>query len=429
MDVSSPCGEPGGLRETPWGDYARGVHWNLRLISALVATSLAIVTSPSTVAAQDASILVLGIRSVDGDDEFTTALTGVIRHHARSIPGWSINEADLSLDQAMLIQGCDVPDTSCMGMIAGEMGTDKVLFGTVRRTTADSNADFALSLELYDAATGAMEHSLTDVVPRIRSDVDDLRPRARRYVLELAGQERFGTILVRSNTPAAAVQVDGHDAGLTNENGQLRINDVREGLHSVSVEADERESFEATARVVANEEIELVANLITAEPRDLRWIAGTSALAVGAAFAVVGVVGTTRAAEFQSARQDAIDGVSRSYSAEVENYVELLDRAVAAGPNEDVCQNAGTTTPSFGLDSEDDFRIRTSACNAITEAHNLQIAGYTIGAAMGIAGGVLLWWALGDDAEDSAAAQVLRRVQVYPQMSDTEAGVGLNVAF
>lgn len=399
---------------------------HLRLLSGLVATALVLTALGAAPAAaqDDLSVLVLGIRSVDGDDEFTTALTGVIRHHARSVPGWSVHEVDLSLDQAMLIQGCDAPTTACMASIAAQVSADKIIYGTVRRTTADAEADFALSLELFDTASGRVEHSLTDVVARGRSDVDDLRPRARRYVLELAGQERFGVIYVRANVPGAEIRVDGHAAGATDENGEQRVSDVREGLRTVQLDAEGYEPFETSARVVANEEIELRANLIVNEPRNLRWVAGTSALGVGAAFAVMGIVGSTRAAEFQSAREEVINGTTRSYSGDVEKFVASLEAARGAGPDDDICEG------DFGIEpGSAQARERDDACAAITQAHNLQMAGYTLAGAMGITGVVLLWWAFSDGGDDVDAQAILQRVQVYPQMSDTEAGVGVRVAF
>src|SRR5690606_22646690 len=127
------------------------------LLSSFAAASVA---TPGAAQAQSgASLVVLGIRSVEGDDEFTRNLTGALRHAASQVAGWDVSDREVTLAQMALAHGCDDPDPPCMAAIADSLEIQRVLYGDVRRTSAGDSFDFSINLHLFNGETDQIEHS------------------------------------------------------------------------------------------------------------------------------------------------------------------------------------------------------------------------------------------------------------------------------
>ncbi|MEM1415802.1 MAG: hypothetical protein AAGH15_12920 [Myxococcota bacterium] len=234
-------------------------------------------------------VIVLGIRSLEGDDEVARNLTGALRNEASSVPTWRVDDADISLAQMSLVHGCAEPDAACMAEIALELGAARIVYGTLRRTGADdARPDFALTLYLYDAEAEQIVESLTDTIPNIHQDIDDLRTRSRRYVAELAGTSRFGALRLVTR-PRATVLIDGSNVGTTDESGVLVVEDLTEGERQVEIDADDHALFLGRVTIVADEETELRPQLVVDDERNLRWIPGAAVLAGGAVFFGLGI--------------------------------------------------------------------------------------------------------------------------------------------
>ena len=243
--------------------------------------------APTVASAQTTDIIVLGIRSLEGDDDFARNLTGAIRQAARSATDWHVLDAEVSLNQMILAYGCDEPDAACMSSIATDLEAQRVIYGTVRRTGAGSEYSYSLTLYLFNAETEQIEESLTDSIPQLTAGDDSLRPRADRYIAEFIGRAQFGRIRVVVNEPNATIRIDEDIVGETDAQGIFVSDEVPTGARRVEVSASGRQVFQASVTVVADEQAELSVQL---DPlldqdrgRNLSWIPGVAVLAVGAA--------------------------------------------------------------------------------------------------------------------------------------------------
>ena len=357
----------------------------LSVLCAALSASLA-----APVAAQDVTAMVLGIRSVEGDDDFARNLTGSLRHAASQVPGWSVSDAEVSLSQMSLAHGCDEPDAACMAEIAGDLDSQRIIYGTVRRTGAGEEYSFALTLYLFNAESGQIEQSLTDTIPRIHSDIDDLRPYARRYITQLADLQQVGRIRVET-TAGATVSVDGEVAGTADATGIFVAQEVPVGRRTVEVSAEGRQGFRASVTVVADQEAEVAATLDevvdTSGGGSLPW-AGLATLGGSAVFAILTIWTWAK-----------INGLSDD--ADYDTYRRL----VPVGNN--VCSDisAGTT---YGA-PDDVFRGAGNVCD---QADTLEILQYVFLGAAVAAGAVGTWLVLshdgGDDSEATASGTRLR---------------------
>lgn len=218
-----------------------------------------ITIAPALASAQ--TVAVLGIRSVDGDDEFARDLTGALRHAATQVRGWSVSEREVTLTQMALAHGCEEPDPGCLALMADSLQVERIIYGDVRRTSASEQYDFSVILHIFNADSDQIEHTVTDTVPHGRRDIDDLRDLVRRYIAALSGAPRTGTLHINVNVPGAQVFVDGELLGTADTDGRLTATDVPAGTRSVRVVAPGHHSFRSTVSVEAYGEATFEAEL------------------------------------------------------------------------------------------------------------------------------------------------------------------------
>lgn len=384
--------------------------------------------------AQDGEVFVLGIRSVEGDDELSRNLTGAIRQEARGVDDWTVSPAEISLAQMSVAHGCDEPDAQCMAEIAEELQASRIVYGTVRRTGAGEQYDYALTLYNFNAQSGQIEDSLTDTIPSVQADIDNLRPRAERYIAQFAGQARFGSVRIQTRTPGATVFIDDENAGTTDEAGALVVTDVTEGDRDVRIEAVDFEVYEGNVRVVPDEQTELRATLVRKQAVNLGWIPGAAVIAAGVVFGALGM-------KFGLDAQGQRDERSALTSLDQANRDCLrreLAEEVGAGMVTDSARSAalmecpaaatalGTFTPlQAGLLRANDTSSICSdpdplvaglddACSDRTKFRVLQYVFYGLGLAAVAGGTVLLINGLGgDDDEEGEARGPSLDVQPY----------------
>lgn len=258
----------------------------LRLFACIAALATVVSVVPSTAQAQGSSVYVLGLRSIEGDDEFARELSGVIRVAAGRIPGWAVAPDEVTLSQMTMMHACDEPNRECMGAIAGDLGAAKIIYGTIVRR---GDSGFGLTLYLYDHASESIEDQLTDTIPRGETSMDVLRPRAQRYTAQLGGQARYGSLRLEVGEPSATVRVDNNAVGVTNAAGTILVEDLTEGSHRVEVDAEGFDPFSTTLEIEADDQTEIRVNLNApgggGGGSNLGWIPGT-ALIVGGAIAL-----------------------------------------------------------------------------------------------------------------------------------------------
>ncbi len=165
----------------------------MRSTKAFRATLIALlgwVTLGSAAEAQD-RLGVLGLRATSGDDALARNLTGSLREDAASVTGWTLEPAKVSLDQLMLVSGCDEPDEACLSGIGRSLGVDQILSGTVRRGKAESGGghDYRVELFIFDVSTGRVENRANLRIPRTKTQAQDLAGIARAEITAFAGEE------------------------------------------------------------------------------------------------------------------------------------------------------------------------------------------------------------------------------------------------
>ena len=124
---------------------------SLALFSLLASAGL-VLGSVATAHAQEA-VVVTGLTSLDGDDQYAQSLTGALRHAASAVRGWTVSERDVAMANLELVAGCEAPDPACLQTIATTVGAQRLIFGTISRTPGD-HYEFAVSLRSSGGGSG-----------------------------------------------------------------------------------------------------------------------------------------------------------------------------------------------------------------------------------------------------------------------------------
>lgn len=266
----------------------------------LAVAAAALLALPALTARADGTtVIVLGVVSDDGDDDFARDLTGALRHAAEQIAGINVSQREVSLAQMTMASGCDEPDAACMTRIAQTLTVQRIVYGTVHRTTTDPQSyDFALSLSSFDAASGAVDHTVTETINRHHADIDQLRDPARHWMSLLSGAPQVGGVVVHADAPHARVYVDGNDSGEV-QGGVLTVHGLTPGDHQVEVRAPDRIGSTQSVTIVVGEEAQLTATLEAGHdehtpPPPVETGGGngqTIGLIVGIAAATIGLAG------------------------------------------------------------------------------------------------------------------------------------------
>ncbi len=217
----------------------------------------------SQAAAQDAITVVLGLRSVEGDDEFANGMTDALRTAAQKVSGWKVADRAPSMSQMSLAHGCDDIDAPCLSEIAKGLQADRLLFGTVRRTsTAPKNKfDYEVSVSIFNAGTRTIGTTNTSVVPRADAKAKKLTTHAEPVIAKLASADTgSGTLSVQVNVANAEVRLDGQVVGTTRDKS-LVLEGLKEGEHSLSITSIGHLSHEQRILIASGQRTEIKVSL------------------------------------------------------------------------------------------------------------------------------------------------------------------------
>jgi len=403
-------------------------------------------------AAQQAEVVVLGVRSVEGDDDVAHDLTTALRDAAQEISAWQVSPTAVSMAQMALAHGCEEVDVACLADIAKGLSADLVVYGTLRRNSAREDFDFAFNLSLFNAQSGAIQNSIDDTIVRRDTTKGALGPRAKRLVARLSGTEApaeetdasLGTLIVRSNIDTADVLINDQPVG-TLQGGVLQYDGLQEGMYRVELRAHGYAPFVKTVRIKAGERFDVEAAMqVGASGRDpsldwedeeppqkegghnLRWL-GWTLVGVGAASAVGLIVSWT-----QIIRINNDDRLER-YSGEVAEYnrVELAKaRTTGIEPKlfDDFCEAANTGFSFEGefFDNRDKFKEVQGLCS---DADTWEVLQYVfLGTAVAAGGtGIVLLLTSGDGGEHATSEPP--RFALTPQVSPDRAGFQATLRF
>ena len=421
----------------PAGASMATMRFFLRLSACFAALATLLSVVPSTAQAQGTSVYVLGLRSIEGDDEFARELSGVIRVAAGGIPGWAVAPDEVTLSQMTMMHSCDEPNRQCMGQIATELGAAKIVYGTIVRR---GDRGFGLTLYLYDHASTSIEDQLSDTIPRDEMGVDMLRPRAERYTTQLGGQARFGSLRLEVGEPGATVRVDGNAVGVTNAAGTILVEDLTEGSHEVEVDAEGFDPLTTTVSIEGDDQTAVRVNLNAPGAgggANLGWIPGAAVIAGGVVSLAMGIRSGIKVQNWDNEIAEVRD---RGYD---EPAIRSFSRCVNGAESTLALDNGAETiscdstdfTPSQALvlsgagdvcgSGQGAQEWQDNLCSQHRRHTILQYVLYGLGAAGIGVGTFLLLRSLGDDEEDESSVDL----SVTPWMAGRDGGVDMTLTW
>lgn len=182
------------------------------------------------------SAIVLGIRSVEGDDDVAHDVTQALRGAASTKTDWTLSPREVSMTQMTLANGCEEVDAACLSQIAKALEVSRIVYGTVRRTSAQSEYDYELTVSIFDAESGSIARTLNETIPHAQASVQAMGERAEKLIKRLATAGHEGAIVVAANVTDADVRLDGEPVGRTSSEG-LRLEGVSPGEHKLEIQA------------------------------------------------------------------------------------------------------------------------------------------------------------------------------------------------
>jgi hypothetical protein len=320
----------------------------MRFLAGLFLAIFCVFGSTARVAAADASVVVLGLRSLEGDDDFANSMTDTLRAAAKSVGGWQLIERSVSMAQMTLAHSCDV-DAACLNEIAKGLESDRVIFGTVRRTAARGKYDYEITVSVFNATTHTIVDTQTDVVTKADSkQKKSLGPHGQMLVGKLAASDASaGRLMIAVNVSVAEVSLDGKSVGRT-QDGKLVLENLSAGDHTLEVSAGGHQLHTQRFNVSASEQSSVDINLepftetpveappeavATTEPTEatggssLSWL-GYTLIGVGAASAVAWGA-SMYMIEFEYNRDPRYQAFVNSYG---NRSIDACDEAIGGNP-------------------------------------------------------------------------------------------------
>jgi hypothetical protein len=415
----------------------------LLLIGGAILSALA---GPAPALAQSSSVVVLGVRSVEGDDDVAHDLTTALREAAKSVEGWSVSGTAVSMAQMALAHGCEEVDAACLADIAKGLSGDLIVYGTLRRNSARDDYDFAFSVNLFDAKSGTIVRNVDDTIPRRETTKGALSTRAQRLIGRVAGVSSqavtLGSIAIEANVAAADVLINQQPVGSL-DNGALQFEGLQAGMYRVELRTHGYAPFVTTVNVDEGKQTVVRAELVpgtaerdptldwedsTEEPASghgLRWL-GWTLVGVGAASAVGAIVSWS-----QIVRIDNDDRLQRwSNAVAMENQEQRQKPpAMRSTIYDDICEAADDGL-TFGRFPSGKLAEVQDLCAAAT---TWEVAQYIFvgGAALFGGTGIVLLLTAGPKGRDHASTEraVPPRFSLTPHFGAERAGVSATLRF
>lgn len=159
-----------------------GIAW---IATSIVGSNVAMAQASTD---DEVVVAVPGLRALHGDDDAAHELTGWLRAGASAIEGWRLHATVASLEQFMLVNGCDAPDEVCLTRVAETLGAARLISGSFSRVKTDDGYDFEAELFLFDAETGQIEKTSTVTLERDRVRPGELAVIGQKQAAALAGK-------------------------------------------------------------------------------------------------------------------------------------------------------------------------------------------------------------------------------------------------
>lgn len=345
----------------------------------------------------------LTLLSDDLEDQ-AEALSGALRSRLREKPGVLVDDTTMNLSTLLAAFACgDRPDPLCLLKIGDQLKVERFLWGALKK--GPERGQVAAEMHLWRRGKGDVTATET-FSDNLRDQNDDvLRRIAGRIVDKVLGSPLAAAVTVRAGDLSGDLLVDGKERSPL-ERGEATI-ELRPGHHVIEVRSPGYRSSVHQVDVVASTDQVLNVRLVPerveqpptpSKPISPRTIVALSLIGVGAAF---GVVGTVKAAQFLSLRdQNARDN-------------ETIDATKFCDPAQPHRADLGSMQ---------------QACDRLNRAEStlkLELIFYGVAAAAAGAGLVLLV----TDTPDSDKAKAARNVRILPTVSRGGGGLDLRLAF
>ncbi len=245
-----------------WTNTSNGIVCFIVLIAPSVWTQ--------STAAQT-SVVVLGVNSTEGDDAVAHEVSAALRRAATQVRGWNVGAREINLSQVEIAAGCEVTEPGCLAQLSEALSSQKILYGSLRRSRNTGRIDYELTLRLFDARNGAQREERISIGAN-QTDVDALREPMRGALQRLTSavppvpantartptptppnSTQTGTLDVQSDGLAGDdVRVDGVSVGTLNRNGRLVATGISLGVHRVQIVRSNRVLFDHTSEIAAS---------------------------------------------------------------------------------------------------------------------------------------------------------------------------------
>jgi hypothetical protein len=377
------------------------------------------------------TVAVLGLEVIDDsgtiDDAavaFARALTDGLRRRAMlgKGPYTLAPNSNKDLLELKLLSDCGDEGRACMAEIGRELGAERLLYGKVEKRPRG----FQVSLKLLNTQTGAMERTLSDVVPGDGAAGAALESQARSLYNRLAGLPDTGSIWVRANVDDGTVYVDG-EVATTLAQGEATVSGLEPGSHALALESEGYGRYEIEVSVAAGERTDVAAAMRATAPEvdvspevpkergygSARVLFWSSLVATGAsvtAFAVTGI----QVRGFEGDKQDQFEALLD------ENPDTSGQPVDENGDFRDVCKiaQANRDLPSAGalIDTCDKGRARAKLANVFigTSVASALLATY-------------FYYRGYVDSDDDRSSEPA--VRVTPSVGPDSVGAGLAIEF
>ncbi|HTU57546.1 MAG TPA: PEGA domain-containing protein, partial [Polyangiales bacterium] len=237
----------------------------MRLATYLLMLTLGLSVT-QLVRAEDNSVVVLGLRSLEGDDEFANSMTDALRDAARSVRGWRVLERAVSMAQMTLAHNCEDINVGCLSEIARGLQADRVVFGTVRRTAGRSKFDYEVTASLFNNSTHSTVGTETQTVSRGDAKATRMLASQAQFIMShLASSDASsGRLTIEVNVLAAEVHMDGTLVGQT-QDGKLNMESLTPGEHTLEVTAPGHDAHKEIVHVGGGDQSTVVVTLTRAQ--------------------------------------------------------------------------------------------------------------------------------------------------------------------
>ena len=122
-------------------------------------------------ASADSTVVLLGLRSVEGDDEFANQLTAALREQAAKLGTWEVSDRNVSLAQMSLAYGCEELDAACLTEIAVGLQANRCSMPIAKRLVLPVKLvprDMPLSATFSERSALLREVSMESRDPRLQ---------------------------------------------------------------------------------------------------------------------------------------------------------------------------------------------------------------------------------------------------------------------